>query len=120
MGVLSIGDIIFNAFCGKINVNFMALMLPVGIGLLKGKESSRIWAIRWMWIMMFILCIASVLALIGNWQYFGKPMNVSWGFRIGASLVILVVAWVFYRFKRWFDANSITKNVANQTLNRTA
>ena len=107
VGVLSIGTIISDAFHHKLYINFLALMLPVGIGLLKGKASSRIWGIRWMWVMIVISLFASVLVFIGNWEINGNQFKASMGFRSFASIVCIAIALMAFSLKNWLVNNPI-------------
>lgn len=63
-GALAIWDVISKLFDSHINLNFAVFLLPVGIGLLKGKPSSRKWAIFWI-VLGYLFCLLMiVLALI--------------------------------------------------------
>lgn len=78
-GVLSILSIIESAVKGGINLNFAVLLLPVGIGLLRGKSSSRFWAKFWI-ILGYIglaLMIGLVLVQPGNAKasWFGSEIH---------------------------------------------
>ncbi|RYD49040.1 MAG: hypothetical protein EOP85_02380 [Verrucomicrobiaceae bacterium] len=48
-GVLNACDLVFELFySNRFNFNLGVLMLPVGIGLLRGQDSSRRWASVWL------------------------------------------------------------------------
>jgi hypothetical protein len=55
-GVLAIWDVLFSLAKGNINLNFAVFLLPVGIGLLRGKSRSRWWANFW-FILGYIGCL---------------------------------------------------------------
>ena len=55
-GVLAIWDVIADVFQARINLNFSVCLLPVGMGLLKGKPSSQKWARFWV-ILGYIFCV---------------------------------------------------------------
>ena len=55
-GVLAIWDIITDLFQSSISLNFAVFLLPVGMGLLKGKPSSQKWARFWV-ILGYIFCV---------------------------------------------------------------
>jgi len=72
-GSLSGVEIIYDLFHGKLNLNFAVLMLPVGIGLMKGKASSRTWAR--VWIGLFVAIAALLLAA---YPFMGDQYSVTW------------------------------------------
>ena len=61
-GAVNIYDIISAAIAGKVYLAFGALMLPVGIGLLRGKASSQWWARLWMILLGY--CLSAVLVAL--------------------------------------------------------
>ena len=69
-GLLAIWEVASDLFRSHINLNFAVLMLPVGIGILKGKKSSQWWARFWI-ILGYIGCGLLVLASLAF------PENVS-------------------------------------------
>jgi len=54
-GVLAIWEVVSDLFRSHINLNFAVLLLPVGIGILKGKKSSQWWGRFWI-ILGYIGC----------------------------------------------------------------
>ncbi len=54
-GILAIWDVLSGLFDSRLSINFAVLLLPVGIGLLRGKPSSQWWARFWI-ILGYILC----------------------------------------------------------------
>jgi hypothetical protein len=46
-GCVAAWEVIYDLFHSHVNLNFAVLMIPVGIGLLKGRASSRGWAKFW-------------------------------------------------------------------------
>jgi hypothetical protein len=75
-GALALFEVIRNLSHGRINFNFAALMIPVGIGLLKGRSSSRSWAKFWVG---FFVVVASALLV----AYTFSPDN--WHVRFGSD-----------------------------------
>jgi hypothetical protein len=62
-GILAIWDVVASLLNGDINLNFGVLLLPVGIGLLRGRPSSQWWARFWI-ILGYIGCGLLVAAVI--------------------------------------------------------
>ncbi len=63
-GVLAIWDVVSDLSRSRINLNFAVLLLPVGIGLLRGKASSQWWARFWI-ILGYIACgLGAILSFI--------------------------------------------------------
>lgn len=63
-GVVAIWDVLQGLFASRISLNFAVLLLPVGIGLLRGKPSSRWWAKFWI-VLGYILCaVLLVIAVL--------------------------------------------------------
>ena len=59
-GGLAVIEIIYSIVQGGFSLNFGVCMLFVGLGLLKGKPSSREWALRW----LMLIFLASVLFVV--------------------------------------------------------
>ena len=59
-GILATWDVLSGLFHSCLSINFAVLLLPVGIGLLRGKPSSQWWARFWI-ILGYILCGALVI-----------------------------------------------------------
>jgi serine/threonine protein kinase len=62
-GFSAIWDVLSDIFRSHINLNFAVFLLPVGIGLLRGKPRSQWWARFWI-ILGYILCALSVVVVI--------------------------------------------------------
>lgn len=69
-GLFAIWGVIAGLAHNKISLNFAVLMLPVGIGLLRGKRSSQWWAGVWI---ILGYCMMGLLVLFT----FVMPQNVS-------------------------------------------
>ena len=54
-GALAILEVVSDLFRSHVNLNFAVLLLPVGIGILKGKKSSQWWGRFWI-ILGYIAC----------------------------------------------------------------
>ena len=101
-GGLAAWEILADLFRNRVNLNFGVLMLPVGIGLLNGKASSRKWAK--FWIGLFSVVIGGFLIF---YPFFGNSYSVSWfdneltGFprhvmAVGFPIVVpLVARWMW-------------------------
>lgn len=61
-GVVAIWEVIEALFRSNINLNFAVLLLPVGIGLLRGRKRSQWWARFWI-ILGYVFCAG--IALLG-------------------------------------------------------
>ncbi|WP_395748988.1 hypothetical protein [Prosthecobacter sp.] len=59
---------------GRVNINAAVLMIPVGIGLLRGRWSSRFWAKVWVG---FFVALASAALLA--YPFFSESFHVSFG-----------------------------------------
>lgn len=78
-GVLAIWEVASDLFRSHINVNFAVLLLPVGIGILKGKKSSQWWGRFWI-ILGYIGCVLLVMASLlfssnVSADFFGKEIK---------------------------------------------
>jgi hypothetical protein len=93
-GLLAIWDVIAGLAHSKFNLNFAVLMLPVGIGLLRGKKSSQWWARFWIILgycamgLLILLAIAEPQSVYATW--FGTQVR-------GPSAIpyVICVATVF-------------------------
>jgi len=61
-GVYAIYSVVADLINGHLYINLGVFMLPVGIGLFKGKSSSRWWAKFWM-ILGYVLCALMMVML---------------------------------------------------------
>ena len=80
-GALAIWEVLSDLVQSHINLNFAVLLLPVGIGLLRGKLSSQWWARFWI-ILGYILCALLVVLVImspdnANASWFGREITGS-------------------------------------------
>jgi hypothetical protein len=72
-GALAIWTVIEAALRNRIYLNFGVFLFPVGIGLLRGKISSRWWARMWIILgylgigLMIVLALASPQSLSASW-----------------------------------------------------
>lgn len=73
VGVLAILSIIEAAMYSRINLNFGVFLLPVGIGLLRGRASSQWWAHFWI-----ILGYIALFALVCLALAYPRNAKVSW------------------------------------------
>jgi hypothetical protein len=110
LGSLSLANVIWDGVNGRLSINLLVFALPVGVGLLRGRENSRIWAIRWMWILVILTLLCAGLVLIGNWSYNKKSIHVPVIYRILTSVGFIIIARMCYLLKNWMVANPIPKN----------
>lgn len=61
-GVLAIWEVLSDLLESHINLNFAVFLLPVGIGLLRGKPRSQWWARIWI-ILGYLLCAFLVVVV---------------------------------------------------------
>lgn len=108
-GAWAIYEIVHGLFHDHLYVNLSAFMLPVGIGLFKGKVSSRWWARLWI-ILGYVLCAAlMVMSLVKpSWaaaEWFGRKLSGSaavpyvWGFSVGLLVILVVLHRLLYSAK---------------------
>ena len=80
-GVLALWSIIEAATHSRINLNFGVLLLPVGVGLLRGRASSQWWARFWIILgyIVLVLLIGLVIAYPQNakFSWFGSVIRGS-------------------------------------------
>lgn len=55
-GINSAWDIVYGMFHDRLNINLGVLTIPVGVGLIKGRSSSRWWAKFWIGL-LFVVCL---------------------------------------------------------------
>ena len=102
-GCLAAWEIGYDLLHDHLNLNFSVLMIPVGMGLLKGRSSSRGWAK--FWIGLFSLVIGALLVF---YPFFGDSYSITWfdqelaGFHrhamaIGFPIIFLLIAWWMWR-----------------------
>jgi hypothetical protein len=72
-GVFSIWSIIEAAMHNRIHLNFGVLMLPTGIGLLRGRASSQWWARFWI-----LLGYLALLAMVCMVLAYPESAKASW------------------------------------------
>lgn len=78
-GILAIWDIIDGFLHSHIRLNLAIFMLPVGIGLLRGKKSSQNWARVWI-VLGYAIC--GIITIVGicfpkfvNFKFFDITIN---------------------------------------------
>jgi hypothetical protein len=104
IGVYSIIDVILSLLQGILDLNLCVCCLFVGIGMMRGRESSRIWGRIWsgFFVMMFLIGIILIAIHDPSMAY-----NVRWVGNLGAvhdkflaiamsSLLLLVPLWIFF------------------------
>jgi hypothetical protein len=101
-GCLAAWEVIYGLFHSHVNLNFGVLMIPVGIGLLNGRASSRGWAK--FWIGLFSLVFGGLLVF---YPFFGGSYSVKWfdeemtggqrhAVAIGVPIIFLLIArWMW-------------------------
>jgi hypothetical protein len=102
IGLLAAWDIIEDALNSRVNLNLTVLMIPVGIGLLRGRSSSRYWALIW----IGLTALSSGLMFVfypfngDNWsitwsasELQGWPRHVTAISLSLGSLFVAIMAW---------------------------
>jgi uncharacterized membrane protein (DUF485 family) len=102
-GVCAIWDVLSALFRSCLNLNFAVLLLPVGIGLLRGKPSSQWWARFWI-ILGYVLCgllVVFVPLLPGSAHatWFGTDLHgpEAVPYVIGMALFFAVLLFVLHK-----------------------
>lgn len=72
-GILAIWEIISALLEGRLYLNFSVFLLPVGIGLLRGRARSQWWARVWIFLGYLVCALLAVLAL-----FMPEAAKVSW------------------------------------------
>jgi hypothetical protein len=72
-GCLTTIDVIYKLFHDHLYINLAVLMIPAGIGILKGRSSSRGWAKFWIGLFSLILGLLLVL-----YPFYGDSYSVTW------------------------------------------
>jgi hypothetical protein len=73
-GLLALMHVIWDLLQGRLFLNLVIFMIPVGFGLIGKKESSFRWAIAWSWIIILILSIGLIIALLSRMQTSDKVL----------------------------------------------
>ncbi len=100
-GILSILEMIGHLISGHININFGALGVFVGPGLLKLKRGWRTCALVLIWFAMITLLIVSVVALFltqpATLKIFGQEMGhaPAWTLSILGVILFAVALWEY-------------------------
>ena len=127
LGSLSAIEMVYALFSNSLNIQFTVLMIPIGLGLWKGRSSSRSWAK--FWIGLFFITSALLLLLypfvgdtmIFRWidkEIFGLPRLV---FAIGYPISVLLLSrWMWTQltspnFSPFFDDYLIERTSLEQT-----
>jgi len=78
-GASSLFDVLSGLFASSFNLNFGVFMLPVGIGLLRGKPSSLRWAKAWIKfgyaLFAFLVIVANIFPDSASASWFGRDYN---------------------------------------------
>lgn len=77
MGLLAIWNVLVDLHRAHININFAVFLLPVGVGLICGKKSSRGWATFWCILgLIFCVFLAGLSGTGGAYfDYFGTRLR---------------------------------------------
>lgn len=108
-GLFAIYSIVEGLFNDHLNVNLSIFMLPVGIGLFKGKASSRWWARFWI-ILGYILWGAMMIlsAVKPSWTqaaWFGRKLEGSealpyvWAVSLASFAILILLHKLLYSAK---------------------
>lgn len=72
-GLAAIWEVVADLFRDHLNINLGVFLLPVGVGLLRGRLSSRGWAGFWI-VLGIVGCAALIIAAL----LYPENMKVSW------------------------------------------
>lgn len=103
LGLRAVFEIIERATQGVLHFNFGFFMIPIAIGLLRGKDSSRVWAKIWcgIWLLPAILVSAAYPFYGRSWKVtdpYGLISKVGLDAAIVIGLLlILVTSLVIWR-----------------------
>ncbi len=125
-GICAIWDVLSDLFQSRLNLNFGVLLLPVGIGLLSGKQSSQWWARFWI-ILGYIGCGLLVILVIlspesAHATRFDTKLQGSQAvpYVIGGALFFAVLLFILHRLlysekaNRFFRRDSTPDTGANR------
>lgn len=103
LGLKAVFEIIERAMQWSLHINLGFFMIPIAIGLLRGKNSSRIWAKIWcgFWILVAIV-VAIAFPLYGHSWTVTDPFGwiIRWGMGTAVLvgiLIVLVPSFVIWR-----------------------
>lgn len=78
LGLVSIVAILGSLIAGPFQFNLGFFLLPVGLGLLKGKPSSRRWALFWAGLTGISIAVAYVVLLVSDGPAGTESAAVGW------------------------------------------
>lgn len=95
-GALAIWDIVSGLMRSHLNLNFSVFLLPVGIGLMRGKASSLWWAKFWVYLGYLICGLAFVAVALdprgAKAEWMGREiMGVQATFSVIAVIVMVLL-----------------------------
>ena len=106
LGVLSIVSMFVDALRGQgLSIAISIFLLPVGVGLLRAKPSSRRWATFWAGLVLLIAIVTMGFMLtvgVGKARVFGHILSgvaagaYAWAVTIGIAGLSALAIWVLY------------------------
>ncbi len=102
-GVAATWGVVSNLMKSRIDLNLAILMLPVGIGLLRGNASSQWWARFWLILgycfcaLMIILAIATPQSASVSWFELGIHGPEAVPYVIAAAVLLSVLFYVVHK-----------------------
>ena len=111
-GLLAIWEVLSDLFQSHINLNFAVFLLPVGIGLLRGKPRSQWWARFWI-ILGYIFCVVLVVIVVvspGNAHasWFGREIRGSSAVPCALLVSALFAAFLSVLHRLLYSKRAIT------------
>lgn len=102
-GLGAIFHVVTSLIQGTININFAILWLPVGIGLLRGRYSSMMWARFWCLLAMGGCLLLAILALMKseNAKFFWFDQTIDGSAAVPYCLAgaAFAGAWTFLTYR---------------------
>lgn len=101
LGLLACIDMVTAPFFDRVSINVVACCLPVGLGLRRGKPSSRTWAQIWLWLLAILGAVLALAAALAAWRVAGRPVDPPHWLRALVVLALGACAGLCWRGARW-------------------
>ncbi len=101
LGVLACIDMVTAPFFNRLSINVVVFCLPVGVGLRRGKPSSRTWAQLWLWLFAILVGVLALAAALSEWRLGGRPVAPEPWARALLTMALAACAWLCWRGAVW-------------------